>query len=111
MNADGYSDGSDENNRDADNDNSIQVSVISRTPLPKRNSHNFINVFDVRVTNYNVECVRFQESMDTSEPMDKSTTPVPTTGKDQNTQKDQIDNNNSGMFMIFILNLFSIFLF
>lgn len=27
MNADGYSDGSDENNRDADNDNSIQVSV------------------------------------------------------------------------------------
>lgn len=33
MNADGYSDGSDENNRDADNDNSIQVSV-RLTPIP-----------------------------------------------------------------------------
>lgn len=36
--------------------------------------------------------------MDTSEPMDKPSTPQPTAGKEQNIQKDQIDNNNSGMF-------------
>lgn len=36
--------------------------------------------------------------MDTTEPMDKPTTPQPIAGKEQNTQKDQIDNNNSGMF-------------
>lgn len=36
--------------------------------------------------------------MDTTEPMDKPTTPQPIAGKEQHTQKDQIDNNNSGMF-------------
>lgn len=41
--------------------------------------------------------------MDTSEPLDKPTTPQPTTGKEQNTQKEQIDNNNSGMFSFMFL--------
>lgn len=36
--------------------------------------------------------------MDTSEPMDKPTTPQSNAGKEQNNQKEQTDNNNSGMF-------------
>lgn len=49
--------------------------------------------------------------MDTSEPMDKPTTPQPTAGKEQNTQKDQIDNNNSGMFTFSCLNDLVLFFF
>lgn len=111
MGTDGYSDGSDDNNRDIENDNSVEVSgylvelsffllhresdfgyaSISKRKKKKETKikqHDFLNKILII-------CGVLKEPMDTTESM-KSDTPQPP-AKEPSPQKEQVDNNITGM--------------
>lgn len=79
MGAEGYSEGSDENNRDLDNDDdSTHVKLQTNT----------------RIFSLFIICIFFllqQEPMDTSDKLDLSTTPQPSVSKEPSPRKEHDD--------------------
>lgn len=100
MGTEGYSEGSDENNRDIDNDQDESIQVIIPTPLL---SFQFSSIFILTLP-----VLFIKEPMDTSESiLSKSLTSQTTanasaSSKEPSPRKDNVDNSASGMFALFI---------